>query len=285
MNFKNIDYKYYLLLFFVIIYGLYICFIDITIEAYPELIAAVVFFFALFTGFFISRQNDRFSAIDEVVSKENALFSHLYRVAGIIPDLQDEVRTVVMSHYTKVKETKNWAYHVENPSTTITDITDIFSKIDDEKYIEKAEKPAMGTAAEVVWDVIVQLQLARKRIVVLKNQKLLPFQWGIVYLLGMLLIFSFNFIPNIEGQIYVDLLKILFGTTVFMVIILLKQLNDLTLFGKDYSEKGADDVLWIVEEKDKEAKGILSEELQNKIKEAQEKVREENKKELKGKKA
>ncbi len=274
MNFKNIDYKYWLIAGFVLVYGLYVFYIDISIEAYAELIAAIVFFFALFSGFFISRQNDRFSAIDEAVSKENALFSYLYRVSGLIPAIQDEVREVVMEHYQKIKKNRNWAYHTENASTTITDITNAFAKIDDEENIEKAEKPAMGTAAEVIWDVVMELQLVRKRIVVLKNQKLLFFQWGLIYLLGILLIFCFNFIPNIEGKFYVDLLKILFGTTVFMVIILLKQLNDLTLFGKEYSEKGADDVLWIIEEKDKEMKNILPDDLKERIEKAKRKVEE-----------
>ncbi len=272
---KNIDYKFWLILGFVIFYGLYIVFIDITIEAYAELIAAVVFFFALFSGFFIARQNDRFNTIDETISKENALFSYLYRISGLLPNIQEEVRRIVMSHYQKIKNSKNWAYHTENASTTITDMTNAFAKMDDDENIEKAEKPAVSTAAEVIWDTIMELQLTRKRIVVLKNQKLLFFQWGLVYLLGILLIFAFNFIPNLEGKIYVDLLKILFGTTVFMVIILLKQLNDLTLFGKNYSEKGADDVLWIVEEKDKEVKGILEEDLRKKIEEAKERLEKE----------
>ncbi len=272
---KNIDYKFWLILGFIVFYGSYVFFVDITIEAYAELIAAIVFFFALFSGFFIARQNDRFNTIDETISKENALFSYLYRISGLLPNIQEEVREIVMRHYQKIKSSKNWAYHTENASTTITDIVNAFAKMDDDENIEKAEKPAANTAAEIIWDTVLDLQLSRKRIVVLKSQKLLLFQWGLVYLLGILLIFSFNFIPNIEGKVYVDLLKILFGTTVFMVIILLKQLNDLTLFGKNYSEAGADDVLWIVEEKDKEVKGILEESLKEKIREAKERVKKE----------
>ncbi len=274
MKLKNIDYKYWLIALFILVYGVYVFYIDITIEAYPELIAAIVFFFALFSGFFISRQNDRFCAIDESISKESALFSYLYRISGLIPAIQDNVRKITMDHYYRIKKSGNWAYHTENASTTITDMTNAFVEIDNEENIEKAEKPAMGTAAEVIWGVIMDLQLARKRIVALKGQKLLIFQWGLIYLLGILLIIAFNFIPNIEGKIYIDLLKILFGTTVFMVIILLKQLNDLTLFGKKYSERGADDVLWIVEEKDKEVKDILSEDLKDKIEKAKKEVKE-----------
>jgi|GEM_PF-411850 len=272
MNLKNYDYKTLLIIGFIVCYSLYVFLINITIDAYGELIAAIVFFFALFAGFFIARQNERFNDIDETVSKESAIFSYLYRVSGLIPEIQDQIREIVMNHCQKIKESKNWAYHTENPSTTITDLSNAFAKIDEEKYREKVEKPAMSSASEVIWDAIMELQLTRKRIVVLKNQKMLPFQWGLIYLLGLLLVVSFNFIPNPELKIYVALLKILFGTSVFMVIILLKQLNDLTLFGKKYSEKGADDVLWVVEERDKENLGILPDELSKKIQKAREKV-------------
>lgn len=269
---KNFDSKFWMVTGFILFYSFYVFYVNVTIEAYAELIAATVFFFALFSGFFIARQNDRFNDVDELISKESAIFSYLYRTAGLIPELQDKIREIAMIHYQKIKKSGNWAYHSENPSTTITDLTNTFAELDDEKYLEKAEKPAMSNAIEIIWDTIRDLQFIRKRTIVLKNQKLLFFQWGLIYLLGFLLIISFNFIPNPETKIFIDLLKILFGTTVFMVIILLKQLNDLTLFGREYTQKAANDVFLVVEEKDKKMKGILSEELRKKIEKTKEKV-------------
>ena len=265
---KNFDYKAWLVIIFVIAYALYVLLVDVTIEAYAELIAATVFFFALFAGFFIARQNERFNDIDETISKESALCCYLYRTSGLIPEIQDKVRDVVMNHYQKIKKSGNWAHHTENPSTTITDLTDVFAELDKAEYLEKAEKPAMANAIEIIWDAIRDLQLTRKRIVVLKKQKMLPFQWWLVYLLGFLLIVAFNFIPNPEAELYIDALKVLFGTTAFMVVILLKQLNDLTLFGRKYTEQGADDVFWVIEEKDKEALGILPDELRKRVEES-----------------
>jgi len=265
---KNFDYKAWLVIIFVIAYAFYVLLVDVTIEAYAELIAATVFFFALFAGFFIARQNERFNDIDETISKENALCCYLYRTSGLIPEIQDKVREIVMKHYQRIKKSGNWAHHTENPSTTITDFTDVFAELDKEQYLEKAEKPAMSNAIEIIWDAIRDLQLTRKRIVVLKKQKMLPFQWWLIYLLGFLLIVAFNFIPNPEKELYIDALKVLFGTTAFMVVILLKQLNDLTLFGRKYTEQGADDVFWVIEEKDKEGLGILPDELRKRVEES-----------------
>jgi len=265
---KDFDYKIWLVLVFIILYSFYVFFVDVTIEAYAELIAATVFFFALFSGFFIARQNERFNDIDETISKENALFCYFYRTSGLIPEIQDKVRDVVMKHYHQIKKSGNWAYHTENPSTTITDLTNAFAELNEEKYRQEAEKPATASASEIIWEALKELQLTRKRAVVLKKQKMLPFQWWLIYLLGFLLIVAFNFIPNPEGELYINGLKVLFGTTAFMVIILLKQLNDLTLFGRKYTEKGAEDVFWVIEEKDKEKLSVLPEELRKRVEES-----------------
>lgn len=274
MNIKDLDYKVWLVLGFVILYSLFVVFVDYTFADYAEVLAATVFVFSLFGGFFISRQNDRFCEVSEAITKRDATFSFLYRMAEKFPALQNRVREIIIEHYLKIKKSGNWAYHTENPSTTITDLTNTFQKLDDPEHIEEADKPSMGAAAEIIWEAIKELQETRKKLVNLKNQKLLPFQWAIIYILAAILIISLNFIPT-PKEIYVDVLKIFFGTSVFLVLILLKQLNDLSLFGRSFTNKIADDVLWVVEEKDKQEFGILEDDLKQEIERARSKAEEE----------
>lgn len=252
--FNRFDYKFWLVLLFVALYSAFVFGIDYTFEHYTEILGATVFFFALFAGFFISRQNDRYSKVSQAISETDGLFSYLYRISGLVPAIQTEVREIIRSHYEKIYETGNWAYHVLNPSSTITDLTRAFSRVNDEELKDLVEAPAMSGASEVIWDVLLELQLKRKRILILYNEKLLLFQWGIIYILGLLLVVSFNFIPTPEGMI-VEIMKIIFATSVFLVIILLKQLNDLSLFGRGFSKRSAKDVFRILDEKDAEELG------------------------------
>ncbi len=249
MNFKKLDYKSWLIAVFILLYSLFIFFVDYTFDHYAEILGATVFFFALFAGFFISRQNDRFSEVTEVIAETDGLFSYLYRVSGFVPSIQERVREITRNHYEKILKSGNWAYQVLNPSTTITELTQAFGKLNDKENEELANSPVMGGVNEIIWDVLRDLQLKRKKMLSLYNARLLVFQWIIVYLLAFLLIVTFNFIPTPEGLI-VDVLKIFFGTAVFMVIILLKQLNDLSLFGPEFTKKTVKDVLRIIEEKD-----------------------------------
>jgi len=251
---KGLDYKVWLFLGFVALYTLFVLFVDYTFEHYTEVLGATVFFFALFAGFFISRQNDRYSKVSEIIAESDGLFSYLYRVSGLMPNIQPKVREIIRAHYQKISDSGDWAYHVLNPSTTITDLTDAFAQMNDKENQEVAESPAGSSASEIIWDVLLELQLKRKKMLSLYSEKLLLFQWAIIYVLGLILVVTFNFIPTPDGFI-VEILKVLFASAVFLVIILLKQLNDLSLFGKKFSQRTARDVFRILDEKDKDEIG------------------------------
>jgi len=99
-----------------------------------------------------------------------------------------------------------------------------------------------------IWDSISQLQQNRKKIIATYQERMVPFQWILILIFAILVLISFHFIQT--EHFFVNVLKVIFGTGVFLVIVLLKQLNDLALFGKDFSQTIAQDVLRIVEEID-----------------------------------
>lgn len=231
---------------FVAFYSLFVFFINIEIELSiaSELLVASVFFFALFSGFFIARQNDRYTRIIDIIAERDGLYSCLYRVFGIVPRVQDEMRKSIKTHYTKIIDSNDWAYNELHPSTTITELTKSMSSITE----EEAKKIEVVNPFDGIWDVIVQLQQNRKKIIAAHRERLLIFQWILIYIFAGLTLFAFNFIQT--DYFLVNLLKIIFGTAVFLVVILIKQLNELSIFGKNFSQKIAGDVIRIVEERD-----------------------------------
>ena len=233
------------LVIFLVVYSWYVFYFNLDIEDYSDIIVAVTFFFTLFSGFFITRQNDRYTSIAEEISNTDGDFSLLYRIAGVVPAAQDKIREALRKHYQKILETNNWAYHILNPSTTITKVFDAYREVND-KNDDNAEKLShFSDASGGAFD---DVQQSRKKMIMLYQQKLLPLQWAIVYILAILMVVSFNFIPNHTH--IVNILKIFFGIAVLFVIILLKQLDDLTIFGKNFNKQTANDMLRIIEEKD-----------------------------------
>jgi hypothetical protein len=230
------------LLIFLAAYSVYVFILNFNVDNYSDIIVATTFFFTLFSGFFITRQNDRYSAIADEISNTDGLFSLLYRVAGAVPGVQVKVREALRDHYQKILDSNNWAYHILNPSTTITQIFDAYNNATG----EDAEK--LGKFGDAFGGALASLQVSRKRMVMLYQEKLLALQWALVILLGALMVVSFNFIPN--HTLVINILKIVFGVAVLFVLLLLKQLDELSIFGKDFNERTANDILRIIEEKD-----------------------------------
>lgn len=235
-----------LIIGFIALYSVFIFFVDINIEINiaSELMIASVFFFALFLGFFIARQNDRYTRIIGIIAERDGLFSYLYRVFGLVPRMQSEMREIIKAHYTKILESNNWAYNEFNPSATITRLTQTMGSITK----EEANQIDGHSPYDGIWDAILQLQQLRKKIIAAYNERLLLFQWILIYVFAGLVILSFHLLQT--DYILVNILKIIFGTAVFLVVILIKQLNDLSIFGKDFSRHIARDVLRVIEEVD-----------------------------------
>src|SRR3989344_195650 len=103
----------FLILGFIVLYSVFIFFVDILIELdiASELMVASVFFFALFSGFFIARQNDRYTKIIDIIAERDGLYSYLYRVFGMVPRMQSEMREIMKAHYTKILESNDWAHN------------------------------------------------------------------------------------------------------------------------------------------------------------------------------
>jgi hypothetical protein len=239
-NAKNVIF----VLVFVIAYTAFVLKVHTSVSDSSDIIVGTTFFFTLFIGYFITRQNDRYSSISDQLTSNDGWFSYLYRITGLVPRVQNEVRKIVHDHYAKIIESGNVAYHIMNPSDTLTRMTKALGSITE----KESGNPAAGAAWGFLFEVISDLQVTRKKILNLYGEKLVAFQWAVIYILAVLLVVSFNFVPS--SGILVDVLKVCFGTAVFISLLLLKQLDDLQLFGNNAGMNSARDVLRIIEEKD-----------------------------------
>lgn len=233
------------LVVFLIVYSAYIFFFAPNVQNYSDIIVAVTFFFTLFSGFFITRQNDRYTSVAEEISNTDGCFSLLYRISGVVPSAQAKVREALKDHYEKILHSNNWAYHILNPSATITRVFNAYREVND-KNDDDAEK--LSHFSDAHGEAFADVQVSRKKMIMLYNQKLVWLHWALIYILAALMVVSFNFIPS--HSLIVNVMKVAFGLAVFFVIFLLKQLDDLSIFGKDFNRKTANDMLRIIEEKD-----------------------------------
>jgi hypothetical protein len=234
---------------FVVTYSLFVFNAQLNVTDYSDIIVATTFFFTLFMGFFIQRQNDRYSDITEIIAERDGLYSFLYRVYGLVPRVQNNLRDIIRNHYRRILDSDDWAYNEFHASDTISRVVAEMGGLNE----QETQSIDGHSYYDGIWDAIKELQQNRKKIIAAYNERLAGFQWAIIYILAALLAVSFDFVP--ASSALVQALKILFGTAVFISIVLLKELDNLTLFGEHAGAESARDIFRIIDEKDADELG------------------------------
>jgi len=200
------------------------------------------FLFAIFTGFFIARQGRRYSVIREKTAGFDGNMSAIYRASGHLgQDVQGRVGNVLIQHYGAIRDHKAWDYHFTHKSSTITDIHNILQEsLGDESLSSLKNVITMQIGVSLR-----DLQLLRKNLVALYQERIPIFQWTILFFLTMILLLTLTFIPS-----YLFLLgafmKTAFLVSVVAVLLLLYRLDSLQVFKGLVGENSAKDVLDII---------------------------------------
>lgn len=201
------------------------------------------FLYSIFTGFFISRQASRFNKVRETVTKFDGLMSNIYRTSGhISAELQSEIGDVVKAHYDKIFVTKQWSYHFENKSDTLTSVHELLQEHIDEKKVTKLANQSIGAIVKglgVAQDI-------RKSMLALSKERV-PFeQWILIMFFVAMLIGTVSTMPSV-GLVWPSVLKAAFVISVLSVMFILHRLNNLAFTEDLMGAESAQDVLDIIE--------------------------------------
>jgi hypothetical protein len=209
------------------------------------LITISTFVFTICAGFFISRQGSRYSEIRKSVSSINGNFSSLYRSSGHLGiETQEKMGQLIKIYYKNILDSKLWNYNLIHKTTTLIDL---------HKLLDSATRgvlsPIENIAASRIMFCLGNIQLERKNLVALCEERIPLFQLITTYFLSFTLLFSlFVAIPS-NGLMVESFLKGVFSTSVIIILILLKQLDRLELFEGIIGEHSARDVVDIIDNK------------------------------------
>lgn len=199
------------------------------------------FLFALFTGFFISRQAVRYSDIRKLTADFDGIMSATYRAFGhYSKEAQVLVGEIISTHY-KNTLGGGWDYHLKNKSTTLTDI----HNLTDKTVQEVGGDGVKGAISTRIMLGLHDTQKIRKNMVALHDERIPAFQMLLVYMLTTILVVTVFTIPSV-GLLLGSLVKSAFIVSVIVVVILLKKLDSLELFAGGIGEKSAKDVVDII---------------------------------------
>lgn len=237
--------KNFLKIFTVVLFGVltvvyyYFNFIG---EVDKVFLTLTTFLFAIFAGFFVSRQGARYSDIRSKIANFDGDMSSIYRTSGHLGDsVQKEIGKIIENHYKLILENKAWDYHFLHKSTTITSIHQLLENVISDKALSNLKNAALGRIINTLYD----LQINRKNMVELYQERIPSFQWGLIYFLAIMLFFSISSIPS-QFLFVQTSLKSAFVCVIVVVVALLKQLDRLQFFEGIIGEKSAQDILDII---------------------------------------
>ena len=216
--------------------------INIDVSLSSIFLTMATFLFAILTGFFISRQSNRYNAIREVIAEFDGNVSALYRGFEVFGETaKREAGEIIKSHYEQILSNKRWDWHFTRKSSTIVSLGNLLGKLTDGQELQSFRHVTVNNMVASTD----ALQVARKRMVSLHVERVPQFQWVLITFLGSVLVISVSLIPS--ASIVIDsALKGAFSTIVVFVMLLLYRLDNLTLFEGTLGEKSARDMLGII---------------------------------------
>lgn len=205
-------------------------------------LSIATFLFAIFSGFFISRQGTRYSAIREQISKMDGNMSAIYRVSGHLgADVQKRAGEIIEEHYKPILENRAWDWNLTHKSTTLTSIHRL---IEEKVRDEKLPQLANGAMMQIL-GALREMQVVRKSMVALREERISESEWLLIYFLAAILLVILASVPS-QYSLVPSILKAAFSASLLFVIALLRQLANLKSFEGTIGEHSAQDILMII---------------------------------------
>lgn len=196
------------------------------------------FLFAVLAGFFISRQSNRYSELRNVIAEFDGNMSALYRSFTGFPDAAEEAGVIIAAHYRPIVENHAWDWHFTRKSTTITDLNRLFGTLKVKAGVGQSTANGMASSLDA-------LQLARKKMVGLHVERIPFLEKVLIGFLAFVIVVSLMLVPS--AGLVGAMLKGIFGTVVVLIVVMLRELDELKLFEGTPGEHSAEDVLAIIE--------------------------------------
>lgn len=179
------------------------------------------FLFAIIAGFHISRLNQRYNDIRELISIEDAYFLSLYRTAKIFgQEFTDNIIEKIDEYYITSFDSEIADYYKQT-APCLAQIYEILYGI--------KEKSNDSTYASMV-SILSIIEEKRNKNSVISQEKINAGQWAVLILLAITIVFCLFYLNT--NLFYSQFLLVLLATIQVLVLLTIRDLQNLKLGGK-----------------------------------------------------
>lgn len=236
--------KYFPLTLFILLALVYFIFVFDQIGSYEIFLTVASFLFAIFTGFFISRQEKRYTTIRDLIAQYDGGMTSIFRESQHISKrLSHRIHDIVETHYQTMLKKKTWDWHFTHKSITVSSIHQAIQ----EEIGKKRLNNLQFLSLQQVLNELTIVQTVRKHMIAMHQERIPMFQWLLIYVLALLMLCTLSTLPLSQQPILDAIFKGFFATAVIFVMLLLRDLDNLNLYEELVGEASANDVLEIME--------------------------------------
>lgn len=190
-----------------------------------ELILTVsTFLFAILAGFFISRLNSRYDKVVSFIIDEDSYWLSLYRSSFIFgKKFVDKLRDEIDKYYIIAYDSEVGNYYYKQTSVNLQNVY---------KELYKLKLPDSSKAVSVfegMLDYLKEIEKNRNQSSVATREKLTAGQWLVLLLLAFIIVFCMFFVDL--PQPYSQILTVLLSTILVLVLLIIRDLQNLKLGG------------------------------------------------------
>jgi len=201
-----------------------------------ELVLTIsTFLFAILTGFFIARLSSRFDSIRITVAEEDAKMLSLYRTSEAFgKQFSNKVATEIDSYYII---SYDFSLSDSDKATKANGryITQLW------KLIHSVKKKDPSGAYQNMMGQMTAIELTRKKAAAISKEKLGAGQWTTLILLTGIILTSVNYIKT--DSLYSIIISILLATILVLVLLIMRDLQNLMLGGVSLLEESGQLIL------------------------------------------
>ncbi|MBT3865429.1 hypothetical protein HOE67_01530 [Candidatus Peregrinibacteria bacterium] len=193
------------------------------------------FLFAILCGFFISRLNMRFDKIIANISDEDSYWLSFYRSSKLFgPKFSNKVSNIIDECYTVMfnSDVGNFYYKDTTPY-----VEALYKELDKLKMPASKKSPVLF---RVLLDCLVDIERTRNQSAVVTRERLTVGQWLVLGLLAAIIVFCLLFLKL--PLVYSEVLTVLLSTILILVLLIIRDLQNLKLGGYALSVESGQEV-------------------------------------------
>lgn len=203
------------------------------------ILTIATFLFAILSGFFISRLGSRYDQIRSQVAQENANLLSLYKTSQSYgDDFAKKIGNHIDQYYICAYDYTLSSYNYKETGINYLKIWDEVTKI--KKYRNES-------AYQSLLSCLYAIEINRNSASTISQEKLNAGHWTILFMLSAIILFSIFCIRT--DDIYYQIITVLFSTVLVLVLLIIRDLQNLMLGDQSLLEESGQEVLEFIGKK------------------------------------